>query len=425
MSRPIKEYPGEDDRRVIQGFVARNYDRMKEVNHLVVKVKEKDLAKEFIRNCVPLVATAEDNGAKTSLNVGFTFKGLRALLEERICDALAKKPELQAFVKGAVDRAGLVGDHSANAPWLWKDGLGIADNVHVLLSVYAETNNLLSDHVEQLLNAAAGGFEVVSSTPGRQLNDGLIHFGYKDGISQPNIKGLRESGDHQEVSPAGAFVLGYPSQFAGHTYSFDYPEPLGLNGTFAAFRIMKQDVHGFEQFLTRQAGPMGNRELVAARICGRWRDGTPLVISDEFPTGNTTNDFKYDGTPDSVCPFSAHIRRTNPRDDEVAGLSGKKHRVVRSTMPYGPPYQETVHDFEEGSKNYQERGLIGLFACVNLADQFEFVMKNWVMRGGFNGNLPVTSVDPMIGLQDFVRTRGAAYCFYPSTNGLQYIGCAK
>jgi len=110
MSRPIKEYPGEDDRRVIQGFVARNYDRMKEVNHLVVKVKEKDLAKEFIRNCIPLVATAEDNGAKTSLNVGFTFKGLRALLEERICDALAKKPELQAFVKGAVDRAGLVGD---------------------------------------------------------------------------------------------------------------------------------------------------------------------------------------------------------------------------------------------------------------------------------------------------------------------------
>ncbi len=58
---------------------------------------------------------------------------------------------------------------SANAPWLWKDGLGIADNVHVLLSVYAETNNLLSDHVEQLLDAAAGGFEVVSSTPGRQL----------------------------------------------------------------------------------------------------------------------------------------------------------------------------------------------------------------------------------------------------------------
>ena len=117
------------------------------------------------------------------------------------------------------------------------------------------------------------------------------------------------------------------------------------------------------------------------------------------------NDFMYEGKPDSVCPFSAHIRRTNPRDDRVAGLSGKKHRVVRSTMPYGPPYQETVHDFEEGSKTYKERGLLGLFACVNLADQFEFVMKNWVMRGGFNGNLPVTSVDPMIGLQDFVRTR--------------------
>ncbi len=56
---------------------------MKEVNHIVVKVKEKHLAKEFIRNCIPQVATAEDNGAKTSLNVGFTFMGLRALLEAK------------------------------------------------------------------------------------------------------------------------------------------------------------------------------------------------------------------------------------------------------------------------------------------------------------------------------------------------------
>ena len=32
------------------------------------------------------------------------------------------------------------------------------------------------------------------ATPASMLPDGRIHFGYKDGISQPNITGLREYG---------------------------------------------------------------------------------------------------------------------------------------------------------------------------------------------------------------------------------------
>jgi Dyp-type peroxidase family len=256
----------------------------------------------------------------------------------------------------------------------------------------------------------------VSSNPGAELgNQGLIHFGYKDGISQPNIAGLplRNSDDGQPQCPAGAFLLGYPSQFQNHTYDFDFPVALGRNGTFAVFRIMKQDVHGFENFLTQQAGPGGDRELVAAKICGRWRDGTPLVVSSERPENNPTNNFTFSKDPGKACPFSAHIRRTNPRDDRVAGLSGRKHRIVRAAMPYGPPYT--------GAEDGKERGLMGLFFCVNIADQFEFIMKNWVNRGGFQGSLSATDSDPLVGLHSFVRTRGSAYCFYPSLDGLRYI----
>jgi deferrochelatase/peroxidase EfeB len=141
--------------------------------------------------------------------------------------------------------------------------------------------------------------------PLQSASDGRIHFGYKDGISQPNILGLRDNGDKLEPIPAGAFVLGYPSQFTGHTYDYHFPSQLGFNGTFAAFRIMKQDVAGFENYLTEHASGSVSRELVAARLCGRWRDGTTsLVVSPEAPIDDMRNDFEYKGAPDSVCPFS-------------------------------------------------------------------------------------------------------------------------
>ena len=417
---PVKS-PSDSDRKVIQGLVARNYDRMNAACHIVLEVKHAASAKEFIAKCIPRIATVEDDGASSCLNIGFTFQGLSAFLKKQQLEALAKKPELQAFVEGAVDRAGLLADVGVNAPRAWKDGLGRAENVHLILSVYTENLWTLYKEVETIVGDASGGCDVVSRNPCNQLPDGRIHFGYKDGISQPNILGLRDNGDKLEPIPAGAFVLGYPSQFTGHTYDYHFPSQLGFNGTFAAFRIMKQDVAGFENYLTEHASGSVSRELVAARLCGRWRDGTSLVVSPEAPIDDMRNDFEYKGAPDSVCPFSSHARRTNPRDDRVSGLSGRKHRIVRSTMPYGPPYDASTNDYTEGQPNYQERGLIGFFLCVNLADQFEFIMKNWVLRGGFNGNLPTSNSDPLIGFNSFIQTRGVAYCFFPSKDGLQYL----
>jgi deferrochelatase/peroxidase EfeB len=413
--------PSDSDKKVIQGLVARNYDRMKAVSYIVLRVKDVPSAKAFIAKCIPRIATVKDDRAESCLNIGFTFQGLSAFLGKEQREALAKKIELQAFVRGAVDRAGLIGDVGLNAPRAWKGGLGEPEKVHVILSVYAEDISLLYEEVEKAVVDSAAGFELISQNPGNELPDGRIHFGYKDNISQPSIVGLRDNGDKQQPTPAGAFVLGYPSQFTGHTYDYDFPAQLGFNGTFAAFRIMKQDVGRFESYLTEHAVGSVSRELVAARLCGRWRDGTALVVSPEAPINDPRNDFEYNGAPDSICPFSSHIRRTNPRDDRVAGLSGRKHPIVRSTIPYGPPYDPANNDYTEGASTYQERGLIGLFLCANLSDQFEFIMKNWVMRGGFNGNLPATDSDPMIGFHAFVQTRGAAYCFMPSKDGLQYL----
>src|SRR5207237_2529874 len=88
------------------------------------------------------------------------------------------------------------------------------------------------------------------------------------------------------------------------------------------------------------------------------------------------------------CPFGSHIRRANPRDDVIASNVGFNHRIIRRGMPYGKAFDPNVAE---------ERGLLGLFICVNLQDQFEFIMKNWMNISGFNGNLSANHKDPFMG----------------------------
>lgn len=433
--RPELPPPGPADLAVIQGLVARKYDPMSCVSHTVLKVTNPAAAKKFVAELAQSVTTASSNLGETCINLGFTFQGLRAMGLEKECDSMLKKSQLDAFVQGAVIRAETIGDVELNSPRTWENGLKESESVHALLTTHGTSTNALINECEIWRNAAKAGFERTYTRDGAKLQDDTIHFGYKDGISQPNIEGLpdrngkvgqRIEPDDQPVGPdgqpmvrTGAFVLGYESQFKGHFYDFefeDFPAVLGRNGTFAAFRVMNQDVKGFEEFLDKKAAAdKCDRELVAARLCGRWRDGTPLVISPEKPDTNPTNDFNYSGQYAAACPFSAHIRRTNPRTDKVAGDAGTKHRIVRATLPYGDAWRKGINDGAD-------RGLVGLFFCANLGDQFEFIMRNWVIRGGAQGNLPATDSDPLIGLQSFVKTRGGAYLFYPSVDGLRYIG---
>jgi hypothetical protein len=106
-------------------------------------------------------------------------------------------------------------------------------------------------------------------------------------------------------------LLGHPTAFEQLTWTLPDPPVLGLNGAFNAYRVLEQDVAGFEAFLdqaaeqllgTPAAGellPPGSgetastaarhvamREVVASRLCGRWRTGTPLSLSPRDPSPN-------------------------------------------------------------------------------------------------------------------------------------------
>ncbi len=233
-----------------------------------------------------------------------------------------------------------------------------------------------------------------------------------------------------------------PSQWQGFRYPTPRPPELGKNGSFVAFRILQQHVRQFEEYLTKAAAASGmDRETIAAKLCGRWRNGTPLVQSPVAPPTLSAqpNDFDFSDDPHGYrCPFDSHIRRTNPRGDVVAGSDGTQHPIIRRGMPYGPRSDPT-----SGKDDGIERGMLGLFICVSLEDQFEFLMTNWMSRGGFRSGLPSQNKDLIAGndtlsgtpfqiptpkgpvsllpFSQFVTTRGAAYCFVPSLTALRYL----
>src|SRR5207253_9720083 len=88
--------------------------------------------------------------------------------------------------------------------------------------------------------------------------------------------------DAQPAVATGEFLLGYTNERTGK-YTVQPPQ-LSTNSSYAAFRILEQDVAAFEALLTECAAKAGiDRELLAAKICGRWRNGNPLTLKPDAP----------------------------------------------------------------------------------------------------------------------------------------------
>ena len=350
-----------------------------------------------------------------------------------------------------------LGDVGESAPDRWTVGGPNTPPVHLVLNLYTDEHRRpRRQALGAALNAAIAesGAEVVWTADADALPGGRVHFGFRDGISQPRISGApgRQADDDAPEIPAGDVLLG-----AGHRNSYggnhleSVPAWLGDNGTYAAVRVLEQDVEGFERWLDRWTAHGLDREWVAARIVGRWRNGTSLMTSpdsaDPLPSDAALNRFDYGPSPEHPlalddgagirCPAGSHVRRCNPRSAPSLGLRGS-HRIVRRGMPYGPPY-DPGRPFDG-----RERGLIGLFLCADLELAYEFVLRVWA-NGDISQPGQRGSRDPLIGAQppgggflrvplpgrrddlvldgvpNFTRTRGSAYCLLPGLRALRTL----
>lgn len=455
---PIEDTVTAADLPEIQGLLLRGY-HLELARHFVLQILDPAACKRFLAELIPGEAAAGPltitssvpwpGGRKpdSCLNIGFSWSGLQALGLPGV--AFGQKWSYQAFKNGAAARAAQVGDVGASDPATWFGCLGTANapRAHLILSLFTNSRQVLEDRSDQLrvLFTAGGAAQALTFDQdgavgpdhfdAQALPDDRIHFGYKDGISQPQIMGVtpQRAPDRQAEVPAWTVVL---RQSANASYLFPTPSILARNSGFGAFRILQQDVAAFESFYRHQPGI--DPGLLAAKLCGRWRNGNPLELCPTAPgvplPEAQLSDFDYGGDPGGdATPIGSHTRRGNPRGAESVVSPLPDHRIIRRAVTYGPPY-------EPGSNDTTPRGLVGYFIGANLEQQFEFIMGKWVNGQGFAPNVQPQWNDPLLGANDprssafdfppsghvagfdrFVTTRGGMYCLLPSIPALRWM----
>lgn len=409
-------------------------------------------------------------------------------------------------------RSKILSDTGEDEPGRWSWGNQPADGAILLYSESAKALAAQKRNVETALNSSGGTvvhtitlaeLEILRDAAGKQKSS-VEPFGFADGISQPIIRGtkrfLRETDTIHVVEP-GEFLLGYPNNRgdiapAITVAAISDPENLlpvanpahvgalipdfnrsganaardfARNGSFLVIRQLDQKTSVFDAFVEKTAIAFASHigmpkhldtldkrnQWIAAKMVGRWKDGTSLVKFPHKPgTGwsgdelaSPDNDFLL-GTEDPGglrCPYGAHIRRANPRESFVPGSKEQlaitnRHRILRVGRKYDAA--------GGGVTNSKNPGL--LFMCLNsdLERQFEFIQQTWSMAWQFHGL--ENEVDPILArgllgpgsgkrklarltiptpagalqiedVEDFIHMRGGGYFFMPSRSALKYL----
>jgi len=460
----------------IQGLIVNGYTHPCSV-HMLFKFNKENTNLKYIRaffkDLLPYLQSAEDWGPlkpEIMLNIGLTAIGIQIVKPEL---NVPKSNFSTTFKRGpwnpnsAQQSLGDIGPGPDVAPgdpskW-WNKKFGNED-VHCVVHAYAMNPTaqerivgIITDAAEKS-NGMVTELKPLDSATGRLeqyllVPSDYVHFRYRDSIDEPELNDNPAGKDQQDLNN---FLIGYS------TLKNPIPGPLSgpeakfaKNGCYNAFRILYQDVEAFNNFLEEQAeliAPKINQtkeytvEWLAAKMCGRWRNGSPLVLSPENPEHETSKstDFGYlaNDMKGLKCPFSAHTRVANPRDEGVDTAGANiVPRIIRRGMPYGPPMSVEPK---------ADRGLIGLFLCGDLSSQFE-TLYGWINMNNFSNVFnPAnnTPQDPMIAnrssqsnmdlnftipmqdgndivikgpLPQFVITRGTAYFLLPSISSLTKI----
>lgn len=409
----------------------------------LLRVEERNAGRAFMRRLLPateggLPSVNPDQDAWVTM--AFTYQGLRAVgVPQESLDSFPL-----AFQQGMAARADLLGDVGESDPANWEPPFGTPD-VHIALVALAPDAERLERALDRERAAIreTPGVEVIWQQEVQQHPGGRTTFGFRDGISHPNIEGLeaRHPNPHEAPLKAGEFILGYPDE-TGNVPPMPQPEVLGRNGTYMAVRKLHTKVAAWRQYLRANSSGAEEEGLLGAKMVGRWPSGAPLTLSPDHddealgadPHRNNAFGYAEDDARGLKCPAGAHVRRVNPRDADVLGAT-RLHRIIRRGTTYGPPLPAGVLE-DDGA----DRGLVGVFIGAHLERQFEFIKSEWVNDGNFIGY--PGEKDPVAGPHDgtgtltipakpvrrrlqklptFVVARGGEYCFLPSLSALRWI----
>ncbi|MEM9326880.1 MAG: Dyp-type peroxidase [Bacteroidota bacterium] len=460
------------ERENIQGMLLYGYKWLPVARYLFLSITDVDKARSWIKQVDWRYATSSPRDQ--CMNIAFTAQGLKALgvpVDE-------ENGFSRAFIEGmdTEHRNRILGDFGANASTDWEWGNKQHDQLHLVLMVFTRDQAALDnwDAVQSATLAGAGLETCSDPIDSIRLPDGKEHFGFKDGISQPVIRGLGRQSSEDNYVNAGEFILGYENDYGKEPHSPRIQKgemDFGKNGSYMVFRQLEQHVPLFwntvcDHFGGKNEGREKGIEL-AAKMVGRWLNGNPLTEApDKKIKSGDMNRFSFflDDPNGTQCPLGSHIRRSNPRDSlssnskssslRSATDAANKHRILRRGRPYGKPVDEgmaidQILDKIDGDQ--ESRGLN--FICFNtdIDRQFEFVQQTWSNNIKFH-NL-YNDVDPIMGVQNggrdeaghyqmaptqfevqaspvrkryqdvppFVKVRGGSYFFLPGRQALEYL----
>lgn len=382
--------------------------------------------------------------------IGFTYSGLAMLG----CQETGAHPFPTPFRSGMGGelRAKLLRDEYREWSWTDREGPDGAEVVHILLAEWKKRGA-----TSQLPAINMNAFSVIEVGEDSDFfcDDGKLRepFGFRDGLAQPLIRGLRDQ-DGESLAQAreaagdlykdrlvepGEFILGYRNEYDELTFCPDVVGWTGvsgrftLNGSYLAVRQFVQDVAAFEAF--ESANAVVDGVSAGEKLMGRRKNGLPLSWRGDptVPAPDSAADaFRYrvEDANGFMCPKGAHVRRSNPRDtlgiDVPSSIkSSKLHRLLRR----GRPYRESSG----------RQGIFFIACNADLERQFEFIHQRWLQNRRF-GTLD-NQDDPIVGsqqcpktftvpgqasgseisLQHFTQTIGGGYFFLPGIAALNFI----
>ena len=391
------------------------------------------------------------------LNVAFSAPGLRQLVHPDTVDEFEDTP----FKNGLHAGATTIGDPDdqqdlEGSPKHWKVGGTPESTPDIFFIIAGDRAPDVQAKAGALKAAAANAPSADDAGPALALLyeergddlpgdlSGHEHFGFKDGISQPGVRGRLPEPPHDFITPRlidpqdplapffakpgqplvwpGQFLFGYVRQHdllpSATVPPREAPE-WAKNGSFLVFRRLRQDVSRFWRFMEDTAARLaasapGFEDLeavqLASMLVGRWPSGAPVIRTPDADNPAlaellAANHFGFDQpsrriafdpqtgippdtlplAPDDrdgfVCPQAAHIRKVNPRD--IATDQGNSvDTLQRRILRRGIPFGRVLEDRDHPETDPEQgnRGLLFVSYQTSILDQFEFLAKNWMNK---------------------------------------------
>jgi Dyp-type peroxidase family len=316
-----------------------------------------------------------------------------------------------------------------NDPEVSKWETGYKEDIHAMILIAADDLKKIKNEAFILIDELNRFSSIQKTESGNVLrndeNDGIEHFRYADGISQPLF--LEDE------------VMEYHDKYKGKEIKYDpwfslsqvlLPDPFVKDkdafGSFLVFRKLEQNVYEFKKQEKRIAKHLGMNddegEEVGAALVGRFEDGTPHVLSKkEGIFDNLTNNFDFKGSA-GKCPFLSHIQATNERTKETRSIV-----IARRGIPYGTE-SSNGHFYPK-----KDVGLLFMAFQSNIEMQFEKMQ----MHANTNGDLIIGQTHHAVDVAStcfgngnsrenskadvFVKLKGGEYFFAPSIPYLKNI----